>query len=223
MKDRADHGMAEGQVYLHRVTLDLKSSKPSEGQEGAVFLGLLQDTQRTLEAKNGEIEHLKVELAIAHEQLTKLHADSRRLDSQGNAHLFLVIAGFSLKRLAGNSHLRGGQLNVVIEDTSPQTPIVEAKPPVSPAAREILKQKKEVLHLPPDDWAEEVSNLNSQLVTCLEELALTEKKLADYEELLKVYESRLANVDDQHTCLYIDFVKKKKVRTRRVLACQYYC
>lgn len=176
---------------LGRVTDALKASSAAGGQGQESLLAVLKDTQRSLEGKTVEVEELRTEIAVWRERV-------RALSSGVSVDVDQNSANPAAPR-------------------SPTTKALFVDRPSSPAAKEILKQKMDVAYLPPDDWAQEVSTLNYQLVTCLEEMAKQERRLKEYEDVVNLYESRLKLIDVQHHELYKDFATQKKVFTLPIM------
>jgi hypothetical protein len=79
---------------------------------------------------------------------------------------------------------------------------IEPKSPRSEYGRELLGKLLTQLNLPPEEWADDVKELSSQLVEALEELSDREQELEEHEELLRRYEGHLALMRQQMAKLY---------------------
>lgn len=62
--------------------------------------------------------------------------------------------------------------------------------------------------LPPEEWADEVQLLNTQLTDCLEQLQRRETELESQDGVIKVYEETLIQVKQQMAALYIEHDSK---------------
>lgn len=71
----------------------------------------------------------------------------------------------------------------------------------------MLSKQLNALSLPPEEWADEVRELNAQLIECLEQLSEREKELSDHEELLRRYEGHLGSMRQQTALLYKDHME----------------
>ena len=76
------------------------------------------------------------------------------------------------------------------------------KTPNTPGGQAMLSKQLNALSLPPEEWAEEVRELNGQLIECLEQLSDREKELEEHEELLRRYEGHLGSMRQQSALLY---------------------
>jgi chromosome segregation ATPase len=76
--------------------------------------------------------------------------------------------------------------------------------PTSEEGQEMLRRQLRRLHLPPEEWADEVAALSGQLVVALELLNERERELDEHEELLRRYESHLVAMRGQVAALYQD-------------------
>ncbi|CAM9519595.1 unnamed protein product, partial [Hapterophycus canaliculatus] len=76
--------------------------------------------------------------------------------------------------------------------------------------QEALRWRLRRLNLPPEDWAEEVRDVNVQLVQALEQLQEREAELDEHEELIIRYETHLSDMRAQAAHLYRDYADREK-------------
>ncbi|GMH51677.1 hypothetical protein TrST_g11013 [Triparma strigata] len=81
------------------------------------------------------------------------------------------------------------------------------KTPQTPGGQAMLTKQLNALSLPPEEWADEVRELNAQLIECLEQLSERENELSDHEELLRRYEGHLGSMRQQTALLYKDHME----------------
>jgi chromosome segregation ATPase len=81
------------------------------------------------------------------------------------------------------------------------------KTPNTPGGQAMLSKQLNALSLPPEEWAEEVRELNGQLIEALEQLSDREKELDDHEELLRRYEGHLGAMRQQTALLYKEHIE----------------
>ncbi len=72
----------------------------------------------------------------------------------------------------------------------------------------MLKSQLRKLHLPSEEWAEDVMELVNQFVYSLEQLEGRERELDDNSELLKGYEDHLKSIRAQVSALYAEYAAK---------------
>ncbi len=72
----------------------------------------------------------------------------------------------------------------------------------------MLKSQLRKLHLPSEDWAEDVMEIINQFVYSLEQLEGRERELDDNSELLKRYEDHLKSIRAQVSALYAEHAAK---------------
>lgn len=66
--------------------------------------------------------------------------------------------------------------------------------PATPHGRTLLKNNLFQLNLPPEEWAVEVRNLNSQLIECLEQLYEREEELNESKSVIDSLEANLVRL-----------------------------
>lgn len=99
------------------------------------------------------------------------------------------------------------------------TPIYHAPPgsvrggiaagvPTTPHGKQLLSKTIGNLRLPPEEWADEVKELNSQLIECLEQLYERENELYETRGVVSSLEEALVNIKSQTAVLYYDFAEK---------------
>ena len=69
--------------------------------------------------------------------------------------------------------------------------------PQTPHGKTLLNQTLQQLNLPPEEWAMDIRDVNSQLVECLEQLYEREKELEDQRSSLEAMEDNLVAVRQQ--------------------------
>ncbi|CAN0076060.1 unnamed protein product, partial [Ectocarpus fasciculatus] len=82
--------------------------------------------------------------------------------------------------------------------------------PKTAQGQEALRWQLRRLNLPPEEWAEDVRNVNAQLVEALEQLQAREAELDEHEELIVRYESHLSDMRAQAAALYRDHADREK-------------
>ncbi|CAN0162716.1 unnamed protein product, partial [Ectocarpus sp. 12 AP-2014] len=82
--------------------------------------------------------------------------------------------------------------------------------PKTAQGQEALRWRLRRLNLPPEEWAEDVRNINAQLVEALEQLREREAELDEHEELIVRYESHLSDMRAQVAALYRDHADREK-------------
>jgi len=87
------------------------------------------------------------------------------------------------------------------------------KTPNTPGGQAMLSKQLNALSLPPEEWAEEVRELNGQLIEALEQLSDREKELDDHEELLRRYEGHLGSMRQQTALLYKEHMEATEKAT----------
>lgn len=80
--------------------------------------------------------------------------------------------------------------------------------PVTPHGKKLLSKTLNQLNLPPEEWAEEVKNLNAQLIECLEQLYERETECEEQRGTISSLEDNLVNVKQQVSALYYDFAQR---------------
>ena len=80
--------------------------------------------------------------------------------------------------------------------------------PMTPHGKKLLSKTLNQLNLPPEEWAEEVKNLNVQLIECLEQLYERESECEEQRNTISSLEDNLVNVKQQVAALYYDFAQR---------------
>ena len=80
--------------------------------------------------------------------------------------------------------------------------------PNTPHGKALMNQTMHQLNLPPEEWANDVRDLNGQLIECLEQLYERETELEDHKKVITSLEENLIAVKQQTTSLYYDYTKK---------------
>jgi chromosome segregation ATPase len=80
--------------------------------------------------------------------------------------------------------------------------------PATPHGKQLLSNTLNQLNLPPEEWALDVRDLNSQLVECLEQLYQREQELEDTNAVVSTLEENLVGIKQQMTALYYDFAQR---------------
>ena len=82
--------------------------------------------------------------------------------------------------------------------------------PKSPSAKMMHQVQMSTLQLPPEDWADELSNVNAQLIEALEELAGKEDELQEVSSKLAEVTDKLKDIHAKETLLYREHIAVKK-------------
>ena len=77
--------------------------------------------------------------------------------------------------------------------------------PVTPHGKTLLNKTLAQMNLPPEEWAEEVKDLNGQLVECLEQLFEREQELDEQRGVVAALEENLVFIKQQMAVVYQDF------------------
>lgn len=77
--------------------------------------------------------------------------------------------------------------------------------PQTPQGKMLLANTLTQLNLPPEEWALDVRDLNSQLVECLEQLYEREEELEEQRGLVSALEDNLVMIKEQMAALYHDY------------------
>ena len=80
--------------------------------------------------------------------------------------------------------------------------------PNTPHGKNLMQSTMHQLNLPPEEWANDVKDLNSQLIECLEQLYDRENELQQQQIIISSLEENLISVKQQTTALYYDYTKK---------------
>ncbi|CAM9748610.1 unnamed protein product, partial [Scytosiphon promiscuus] len=91
-----------------------------------------------------------------------------------------------------------------------QQPEEQPRGPQTAQGQEDLRWRLRRLNLPPEDWAEDVREVNVQLVQALEQLQEREAELDEHEELITRYETHLSDMRAQAANLYRDYADREK-------------
>ncbi|RYH30358.1 hypothetical protein EON65_05375 [archaeon] len=90
-------------------------------------------------------------------------------------------------------------------------PFAAATPgPATPHGKQLLSNTLYNMNLPPEDWAVDVRELNTQLIECLEQLYEREEELTSQKDLLEKYEQNLGEIKTQMIVLYHDYAEQNK-------------
>eukprot|EP00981_Chlorochromonas_danica_P012527 scaffold5121_cov223-Ochromonas_danica.AAC.5 len=90
------------------------------------------------------------------------------------------------------------------------TPGAPSAGPATPHGKQLLQNTLYNMHLPPEDWAVDVRELNTQLIECLEQLYEREEELSGQKQVLSDYEAHLADAKTQMIILYHDFAQQQR-------------
>lgn len=82
--------------------------------------------------------------------------------------------------------------------------------PATPHGKQLLNNTLNQLNLPPEEWALDVRDLNSQLVECLEQLYEREQELEDTNAVVSTLEENLVAIKQQMTALYYDYAQRSE-------------
>ncbi|CAM9286438.1 unnamed protein product, partial [Ectocarpus fasciculatus] len=85
---------------------------------------------------------------------------------------------------------------------------VAAGTPMTPHGKQLLSKTIGNLKLPPEEWTDEVKELNAQLIECLEQLYERENELYETRGVVSSLEEALVNIKSQTAVLYYDFAEK---------------
>lgn len=96
-------------------------------------------------------------------------------------------------------------------------PFAAATGPATPHGKQLLKNALNQMNLPPEEWAQDVRDLNSQLIECLEQLYEREQELEDQSKVLATMEENLAGIKQQMTSLYYDYAQRSELWEKREL------
>jgi chromosome segregation ATPase len=88
-------------------------------------------------------------------------------------------------------------------DTSMRVSFAE---PRSPSAKMMHQVQLATMQLPPEDWADELSNVNAQLIEALEEIAAKEDELNDVTGQLAAVHDAMKDVHAKETLLYREHI-----------------
>lgn len=80
--------------------------------------------------------------------------------------------------------------------------------PATPHGKQLLNNTLHQLNLPPEEWALDVRDLNSQLIECLEQLYEREQELEDTNTVVSTLEENLVAIKQQMTALYYDYAQR---------------
>lgn len=144
----------------------------------------------------------QAQIAAGMARTPQIQPDSRRgLGSlPASQHLNLSqIGGVSHSPLEGSLTGTGRRLGGTVSLQTPQTP----------QGRALHTQQVTMRGpLPPEEWADELNDLNGQLIECLEQLFEKEEELQHQQELLGSMEGSLVDTKQQLTVLYHDYAGK---------------
>lgn len=106
--------------------------------------------------------------------------------------------------------------NDVDSQSTPGTPMFSATTrfnatlgaPATPHGKQLLNKTLNNMRLPPEEWADEVRDLNAQLIECVEQLYERETELNDTKDVISNLEENLVAIKQQTTVMYFDFAEK---------------
>lgn len=81
--------------------------------------------------------------------------------------------------------------------------------PYTESGKALLSRTLAGLNLPPEEWADEVRDLNGQLVECIETLFEREAELNEQSAVARDLERNLVRVKQQLAALYLDYGRRK--------------
>jgi len=85
---------------------------------------------------------------------------------------------------------------------------IQLNGPATPHGKQLLAKNISQLNLPPEEWTEEVKDLNGQLIECLEQLYEKEEELEEQRGTISELENNLVTIKQQVASLYHDFAAK---------------
>jgi len=80
--------------------------------------------------------------------------------------------------------------------------------PGTPHGKALLGRTLNQLNLPPEEWAEEVKDINGQLVECLEQLFERERELEESSSVVAGLEDNLVAIKQQLAAVYYDYAQR---------------
>lgn len=92
---------------------------------------------------------------------------------------------------------------------------VIASNPSTLHGNKLLNKNVSQMNLPAEEWAQEVCDVNAQLVECLEQLYEREQELEEQRHIISSFEDHLISVKQQTTVLYHDHISKVSSYDRR--------
>jgi hypothetical protein len=98
------------------------------------------------------------------------------------------------------------------------TSTVKASPNLVPTTAQgamVLNRNLSQLNLPPEEWAQDVRDLNLQLIECLEQLHEREQELEQHKGMIASFDDHLISVKQQTSVLYHDHMKKSAAWEKR--------
>ncbi len=81
-------------------------------------------------------------------------------------------------------------------------------PPSTPSGKQLLSKNLSQMNLPPEEWAQEVKELNGQLIECLEQLFERERETEEQQSVIAGLEDTLVVIKQHLAALYYDFAKR---------------
>lgn len=82
--------------------------------------------------------------------------------------------------------------------------------PATPHGKQLLNKTLAQLNLPPAEWAEEVKELNAQLIECLEQLYEREGELEEMKDVVITLEDKLIAIKQQMATVYHDYSQRSE-------------
>ena len=100
---------------------------------------------------------------------------------------------------------RGGAAGTGVPDNTSGNTTISLGTPRTPHGKTVLSRTVAAMGpLPPEEWADELKEVNGQLIECLEQLFQKEEELNQQNDLLKNMESYLVETKQQLSIMYVD-------------------
>jgi hypothetical protein len=80
--------------------------------------------------------------------------------------------------------------------------------PATPHGKNLLAKNLSQLKLPPEEWAQDVKELNGQLIECLEQLYEREEEVEEQRGIIDNLEDNLIGIKQQMATIYYDYASK---------------
>lgn len=87
--------------------------------------------------------------------------------------------------------------------------------PATPTGSQLHTRAISAMNLPPEEWADEVKNLNAQLIESLEQLYEREQELEDQQTFIAAQEDSMVEIKQQLATLYFDYANRSDVWDKR--------
>ncbi len=210
------HRMEEQNKNLQRLIEDLPNRLPNSGI-GDPSAGTNTALQASYSSLLQEVQKLSAEVAGALTKGVKQVTDACSLPHASNevprsremipSAALGVAANQQQQFQYGVVESLPSQVNAE-PSSSTSVPALPRFMPMTTQGRSMLKSQLRKLRLPPEDWAEEVSELMHQFVYALEQLEGRERELDEHSELLRRYEDHLKSIRAQVSALYAEHAEK---------------